>query len=109
MKLPCLYPGPGIISSLEYEIDVPGNPADAVFFPNTPQNTDSDLDDISDYFVYFPLARNTNTNNVKAAAGAGADVTNYAYISKPADCKYEEMEHDHSAHGGPAHGGPSTP
>jgi hypothetical protein len=80
--------GNGEISSLEYEVKVDGNPGDAVFFPN--KNHDGDSSELSDYLVYFPLARNTNKNNIAAAAQFNVDVTSPTYPSKPVDCDYAD-------------------
>ena len=37
------------------------------------------------YQIYFPLTRNTNVNNIRAA---GSNVTTEAYMTMPSDCQY---------------------
>ena len=40
---------------------------------------------VQEYTVYFPLTRNTNVNNIRAA---GNNVTTIDYLEKPSDCQY---------------------
>lgn len=41
---------------------------------------------LQDYTIFFPLTRNTNINNIRAAGSA--NVTTVAYMTAPSDCQY---------------------
>lgn len=70
-------------SSLYAVLTVDYNPAYPAFWSNststlTPTN-------FTDYQILFPLTRNTNYNNIRAA---GDNVTTEAYLEAPSDCQY---------------------
>ncbi|KAK9805271.1 hypothetical protein WJX72_010183 [[Myrmecia] bisecta] len=67
-------------------ISVPEQPARSpIFYSNSSSAIPGPF---TDYFLFFPLHRNTNINNIAAAKEAGGDVLDSTYFTKPIDCRY---------------------
>jgi hypothetical protein len=73
----------GVASTVFATLQVPFNPIYPAFYSNSSSTTA--VGNYTDYQIFFPLTRNTNINNIKAA---GDNVTTEAYMEKPTDCSY---------------------